>query len=217
MTTERMTIHRALAELKNLDDRITKAIQSGTYAIAVKHSAEKIKGVPVKDFADKIKSDYQSVMDLINRRNAMKRAVVLSNANTKVMVGGVEYTIAEAIEMKNHGMEHIATLLRTMTYNYDVAQNELARNDAEAVEKKAEQYILSVIQAQPKDSKMSVDSDAMKVLREDYIKNNQYDLLDPLDVASIMKKLTDDIHTFNAEIDAALSCSNATTVIEFSY
>lgn len=217
MVTEKMTVHRALAELKTLDDRIDKAIKANKYVVAVKHSAEKINGVPVKEFTEKMKSDYQSVIDLINRRNAMKRAVVLSNATTKVTVGGVEYTVAEAIEMKNHGMEHKTTLLRTMTCNHDVAQNELARNDAEAVEKKAEQYVLSVIQAQPKDSKMSVDSDAMKALRADYIKNNQYDLLDPLDVTAIMKKVTNDIHTFNAEIDAALSCSNALTVIEFSY
>ena len=36
---------------------------------------------------------------------------------------------------------------------------------------------------------MSVDSEAMKALRKTYIENNKYDLIDPLDVASIMEKL----------------------------
>ena len=50
MTTEKMTIHKALAELKTMDDRISKAIRNATYVMAVKHSAEKINGVKVADF-----------------------------------------------------------------------------------------------------------------------------------------------------------------------
>lgn len=50
MTTEKMTIHKALAELKIVDDRIISAINGGTYCVANKHSNEKIKGVPVKEY-----------------------------------------------------------------------------------------------------------------------------------------------------------------------
>ena len=215
--TEKMTIHKALAELKTMDDRINKAIRETTYVLAVKHSAEKINGMTVANFKDKMKSGYQKVMDLIARRDAMKRAVVLSNATTKVQVGGKEYTVAEAIEMKNHGMEFRSQMLYHMNSAYISAQNELARNDGEILEKKAEQYVLAVIAAQPKDSKMSVDSDAMKALRQTYIENNTYDLVDPMDIAKVMEKLDAEINEFNAEVDAALSCSNALTVIEFEY
>ena len=38
MTHEKMTVHKALCELKTLDARITKAIQSSTYVFANKHS-----------------------------------------------------------------------------------------------------------------------------------------------------------------------------------
>lgn len=217
MTQEKMTVHRALAELKNCDDRISKAIRSATYVLAVKHSAEKINGVKVNDFKDQMRSGYQKVADLIKRRDAMKRAVVLSNATTKVKIGDKEMTIAEAIEAKNHGMEFKSELLRVMSNAYTNAQNELTRNGGEALEKKAEQYVLAVIAAQPKDSKMSVDSDAMKTLRQTYIENNAYDLLDPLDIAKVVEALDAEINEFNAEVDAALSCSNALTVIEFEY
>ena len=217
MTKEKMTIHKALAELKTMDDRINKAIRETTYVIAVKHSAEKINGMTVVKFKDKIKSDYQKVTDLIARRDAMKRAVVLSNATTKVDIGGNEYTVAEAIEMKNHGMEFRSALLRSMSSAYIAAQNDLARNGGENLEKKAEQYVLAVIAAQPKDSKMSVDSDAMKALRQTYIENNTYDLVDPMDIAKVMENLDAEINEFNAEVDAALSCSNALNVIEFEY
>ena len=217
MTTEKMTIHKALAELKTMDDRITKAIRNTTYVMAVKHSAEKINGVKINDFKDNMKSGYQKVEDLIARREAMKRAVVLSNAITKVKVGDKEMTVAEAIEMKNHGMEFRSMLLRQINSAYISAQNELTRNSGDILEKNAEQYVLSVIAAQPKDSKMSVDSEAMKGLRKTYIENNTYDLIDPMNIAKVIETLDAEINEFNAEVDAALSCSNALTVIEFSY
>lgn len=217
MTNEKMTVHKALAELKTIDDRISKAMRETCYVLAVKHSAEKISGVSVSDFKTQMKGGYQKVTDLIARRDAMKRAVVLSNATTEVQIGGTKYTVAEAIEMKNHGVEFKKQLLSYMTTAHNTAQNELARNGGEALEQRAEQYVLSVIAAQPKDSKMSVDSEAMKSLRKTYIENNTYDLLDPLDVTKTMAALDAEINEFEAEVDAALSVSNALTVIEFEY
>jgi hypothetical protein len=217
MTHEQMTVHKALAELKTIDSRLTKAMGDTTYVMAVKHSAQKINGVTVDTFKEKMKSGYQKVTDLIARRDAMKRAVVLSNATTTVKVGGVEYTVAEAIEMKNHGMEFRKSLLTRITYAYNNAQNEFNKNNGEALEKRAEKYVLDVINAQPKDSKMSVDSEAMKAVRQTYIDNNKFDMLDPLDVAKIMETLDNEINEFEAEVDAALSVSNALTVIEFEY
>ena len=217
MTNEKMTIHKALAELKVIDSRINKAISDGTYIIANKHSNEKINGMPINEFKTAMKASHDKVMDLINRRNAIKRAVVLSNATTKIKVGNTEYTVAEAIEMKNHGMEFKTTYMRFMAHQNMNAQSELNRNSGEAIEKRAEQYVLSVIQAQPKDAKMSVDSEAMKALRKDYINNNTYDLIDPLNVNKLIEELTDEINEFNTEVDAALSVSNALTVIEIEY
>lgn len=217
MTQEKMTVHKALAELKTMDDRIIKAVNAHPYAIAVKHSAEKINGVAVSEFKDNIKSAYQKVQSLIARRDAMKRAVVISNAATKIVVGDKEYTVAEAIEMKNHGMEYKKALLNRIVDNWHAAEVELNRNSGEAIEKRAEQYVLSVIQAQPKDSKMTVDSEAMKALRKDYIANNTYDLIDPLGVTKLMEGFMDEINEFETEVDAALSVSNAVTVIEFEY
>lgn len=217
MTTEKLTVHRALAELKVIDDRISKAIGEGVYVIANKHSNEKIAGVTINEFKEKMKASHQKVTDLIARRNAIKRAVVLSNAVTKVKIGNDEYTVAEAIEMKNHGMLFKANYMRTLAYQNSTANTELNRNSGEAIEKRAEQYVLSVIQAQPKDSKMTVDSDAMQALRKDYIKNNTYDMIDPLNVNKLIEDLSNEIDEFNTEVDAALSVSNALTVVDIEY
>lgn len=94
MTTEKMTIYKALAELKIIDSRIEKAITNGTFCLANKHSDEKEKGVPLKECERSMQGDYDKSTDLINSRNAIKRAVVLSNAVTTANVGSDTYTIA---------------------------------------------------------------------------------------------------------------------------
>ena len=217
MHNEKMTVHKALAELKVIDSRINKAIIEGNYVVANKHSNEKIQGKTINDFKDHMRACHNKVTDLINRRNAIKRAVVLSNAVTKVKVGDQELTVAEAIEMKNHGMLFKSSYVRAMASQNVAAQSELNRNSGEAIEKRAEKYILDVIAAQPKDAKMTVDSDAMKALRKTYIENNTYDLIDPLNVTKLIEELSNEIEEFNTEIDAALSVSNALTVIEIEY
>lgn len=217
MTKENMTVHKALAELKIIDDRINKAITSGTYVIANKHSNQKIHGMTIDEFRTQMKADFQKVSDLIARRNAIKRAVVSSNAVTKVKVGDTEYTVAEAIEMKNHGMEFKDYFMRAISIQYVRAKNELDLNSGDPLEKRAEQYVLSVIQAQPKDSKMAVDSDAMKNLRAQYIKDNQYDIIDPIGVKDVIDGLDTEVSEFLTEVDAALSVSNAITVLDIEY
>lgn len=217
MTNEKMTVHKALAELKIIDNRINNAIVSGTYVVANKHSNTKIHGMTIDDFKTSMKADFQKVSDLIARRNAIKRAVVASNAVTKVKVGDNEYTVAEAIEMKNHGMEFKNTFKNYIACQYTNAKNEFDKNSGEPLERRAENYVLSVIQAQPKDSKMAVDSDAMKNLRAQYIKDNTYDIIDPIDVKNVIEKLDNEISCFITEVDAALSVSNALTVLDVEY
>lgn len=217
MTKENMTVHKALAELKIIDDRINKAITSGTYVVANKHSNQKIHGMTIDEFKTQMQADFKKVSDLIARRNAIKRAVVASNAVTKVKVGDTEYTVAEAIEMKNHGMEFKDYFMRAISTQYVRAKNELDLNSGDPLEKRAEQYVLSVIQAQPKDSKMAVDSDAMKNLRAQYIKDNQYDIIDPIGVKNVIDGLDTEVSEFLTEVDAALSVSNAITVLDIEY
>ena len=217
MNSERMTIHKALSELKIIDDRITKAIYAGTYVLANKHSNNKIHGMTVDEFKNDMKADFQKVSDLIARRNAIKRAVVASNAVTKVKIGVKEMTVATAIESKNHGMELKEVFKSYLERQYTAAKQELDKNSGDLLEKRAENYVLSVIQAQPKDSKMTVDSDVMKNLRAQYIKDNAYDIIDPIDVKKVIEDLDNEISSFMTEVDAALSVSNALTVIDIEY
>lgn len=213
MTTEKMTVHKALAEIKVMDDRIHTAIYSGVYCLANKHSNEKVKGVAVDDYRKVMQGCYDKVNDLIKRNESIKKAVVLSNAVTKVKIGDNEYTVAEAIWMKNHGIDNKAELLVRLQQQYNKAQAEILKNNGEELDKRAEQYVIGIYGS--KEGK--ADTEAFEKTKKEFIKANQYELLDPIGILKVIEDLEKEIDTFKAEVDAALSTSNAITEIEVIY
>ena len=212
-TVETMAIHKALAELKILDRRIKKEIQNGSYCAANKHSNDKINGIPIEDFEKSVRGTYDKVTDLINRRKAIKKAVVLSNAKTTVKIADVEYTVAEAIEMKNHGIEFEALLINTMDRQYQQAQAEVNRQNGNNLEERADQYV-TAIYGQKEGKTATAD---IEKVRKDFLESNSYEIIDPINVPEKLEALRKEIDSFMAEVDSALSVSNALTEITIEY
>ena len=212
-TVETMTIHKGLAELKILDGRIKKEIQNGSYCAANKHSNDKINGIPIDDFKKSVRGTYDKVTDLINRRKAIKKAIVLSNAKTTVKIADVEYTVAEAIEMKNHGIELEALLINAMDKQYQQAQAEVNRQNGNNLEERADQYV-TAIYGQKEGKTNSADIDKV---RKDFLEANSYEIVDPINVQDKVEALRQKIDAFMAEVDSALSVSNALTEITIEY
>lgn len=213
MTKETMTVHKALAELKLLDSRIEKAIAENIGCVANKHSNDKINGIPLKEYTDLIKSRYDKANDLIKRRKEIKRAVVLSNAVTKVTIDNVEYTVAEAIEMKNHGIEFEKLLMISLQRCYDRAQSTIKQENGKDLENRAEQYVTAIYGN--KEGKTNTD-DIDKV-KADFLTANQYELVDPLNALEKIENLEKRLSNFMAEVDSTLSVSNALTEITIEY
>ena len=212
MIHEKMTVHKALAELKTLDDRINSEITGSIFVRANRHNNMKIFGKTIPDFMADTESSYQSVKALINRRNAMKRAVVLSNAITKVNIGGVEYTVAEAIEMNNHGMENLVELRNCLREQYSSVKRMVESENGDKLVKACENYIQATF-----GTKEKINNPDIEMAQKAYMTNNAYDIVTGLDIEKVIKELTDRIDAFKAEVDSALSVSNALTVIEFDY
>ena len=212
MIHEKMTVHKALAELKTLDDRINSEITGSVFVRANRHNNMKIFGKTIPDFMADTESSYQSVKALINRRNAMKRAVVLSNAVTKVEIGGVEYTVAEAIEMNNHGMENLVGLHNCLREQYSSVKRMVESENGDKLVKACENYIQATF-----GTKEKINNPDIEMAQKVYMTNNTYDIVTGLDIEEVIKELTDRIDAFKAEVDSALSVSNALTVIEFDY
>lgn len=212
MTKETMNVHKALCELKILDDRIIKAIKDCEF-VGVKKVASKMVGsVNADDFREAERNKYGRVVDLMKRREAIKRAVVLSNATTKVLVGGVEYTVAEAIEMKNHGLDGKRKLMNGMAYALEMAERKVEITNTEA-DRKADLYVQGLSNGK------DVKSEETKAIREGYLAGLVVELVDPLPkgARSILDALEEEINSFMVEVDAALSTSNALTQIEVEY
>ena len=212
MIHEKMTVHKVLAVLKILYVCINSEITGSVFVRANRHNNMKIFGKTIPDFMADTESSYQSVKALINRRNAMKRAVVLSNAITKVNIGGVEYTVAEAIEMNNHGMENLVELRNCLREQYSSVKRMVESENGDKLVKACENYIQATF-----GTKEKINNPDIEMAQKVYMTNNTYDIVTGLDIEKVIKELTDRIDAFKAEVDSALCVLNALTVIEFDY
>lgn len=208
MSNEKMSIHRGLAEIKLLDSRIDRAITEGIYCTHNKRSNQKIQGMEIQDFKDKvIKSSFDKVEELIKRRQRIKSAIVKSNALTDVEIAGNKMSVAEAIERKM-SIEYDRDFLNKLKQQYSTALLNIERNNATLTER-ADAQINALYQ-----NKENVDPVKIQSLRNDFIDENTFDLIDPVNIKAKIDKLEKEIEDFEVEVDFKLSESNATTFIE---
>lgn len=213
MTTEKMNIHKALCELKVIDSRIAKQMTSMPTVAVNEHGNQKIQGISVKEYVGLMESSYQKTIDLMTRRDAIKRAVVKSNAETMVVIGGKEYTVAEAIEMKNHGLDFKRQLKDVMTADYNRAKRAAELANGQNLETRADNFIRNLYNV----TDMKNLTDEATAERKKFIEAHTAELIDPMGVAEKIAALEKEIYDFTIEVDSALSSSNATTEIEISY
>jgi len=201
-----MTITRGLAELKLLDSRINRSINE-----AVLGSNSVGKKLPtgyssVEDVEKRAKSDYQSVKDLLKRRNAIKSAIVLSNATTVVEVAGVKMTVAEAIERKT-SISYEEQLLSKMRSTYTQVVNHVDRINNE-MKARLDSHLETLF---GKEGKVNAQSheDIVKAFKAD----NEATFIDPINLEKQINELVKSIEDFNMEVDFTLSESNTITRI----
>ena len=211
MTTETMTIHEALSELKMLDKRITAKIHGIKYCVANRHINTRIDGKTIDEYKQNVQSEYQAVTDLIRRRAAIRNALSRSNAYTTITVCGKEYTLAEAIEFKNSGLNLQRQMLDEMGYAFNTATAAVQREN-DALEDRADKYVKDLF-----GSKEKSNSEDIKNTRDAYVSANKFDFIDPLDISGEIERLSSLVDQFEHEIDSKISVSNALTTITISY
>ena len=214
MIQEVMTVHKALCELKMLDKRINESIMTAEFCRANQHSHVKIDGGTIAEYEAAAVSKYQSTMDMIIRRDAIKRAVVASNAVTEVTIGGNRYTVADAVELRRHGLSYRRTLLQAMTLQLKRVRSTIEQKNGEELTRAADKMV-EVYYGRQTDVKAITEE--MKATREKFIEDNTYELLDPIRIENRIRELDKEITAFETEVDSALSVSNAVTEITVSY
>jgi hypothetical protein len=200
---QQMSITQALAELKLLDKRIQKALDHVEWADV------KTKSNPLdtEKFTRNARAEFQSFTDLVKRYDTIKRAVVLSNATTRVRVGTWEGTVAEAIEYKR-SIFYKRRLLDVMK-NQLLTVKELFKTQQEAVDVRLEKLLHSEL---GKDVKTSPET--ITALTKSFRDNNNVELVDPLDLAGRTKELEEEIESFETNVDWVLSETNGKTLIQ---
>lgn len=203
----KLSIHRALAEIKLLDSRIEKAT-SKKFVGYKKLSEDKVFSSTknTEDYKKEVSSNYQSVIDLINRRILLKSLVNKSNSETIVEINGQKMTVVEAIEYKN-----------IISYKEDLLNNLKAqyRNVTATVQKqndKVENDLNNQLEAlNSSDSNKSKD---LSGFTDIYRQQHNWEIVDGIDIENKIEELEKEIDEFNANIDYVLSESNAITQIE---
>lgn len=209
MEKRKMTIHRALAELKLIDAKIEKGI-SELKPLALNQKDKKVNGYLTEDeFKKQAESAWNSVNDLIKFKVLIKNAIVDSNAKTKVKIGPKDFTVAEAITFRKI-IEQKKQLSKHLTAHFNAATSLLNKNN-EQVDKNADEIVKHSLGA---DKTKEASKDAVDNIKKPYLENNTFHLIDPLNVQEKIKSLEAETGEFEAEVDAVLSESNSTTFIE---
>ena len=209
----KITITRALTELKNLKSRISSGM-SDLSPFAVQRGNLLVGNTAVKpeDFEKRAKADMQSVKDLLDRQFLIKSLIDKSNAKTIVKVGGKEMTIQEVLIKKSFIPQ------KAQLHSYLLRQYTRTQSVMDQAIKDNESMVNDMVRRQQEQSGTKSD----KTEKENLIKqfsdmvNTNYpiSLLDPNNAVSYIDALKKEIDEFEQEVDYVLSESNSTTFIE---
>lgn len=204
-----MTIHRALAELKLINARIEKKI-TNLVPSGLMQKGKKVNGVyDQEEFNKSVQSSYASVLDLIDRKNKIKSAIVIKNSETKIKIGEKEMTIADAINYKS-----LIEIKVNLVESINKKHNQVV---ARLVEKNniINENCQKLIEITFGKDNVQISASDIDGISKPYMEQNECHLVDPLIINDEISKLNNEIMTFKTEVDATLSEINATTLIEF--
>ena len=197
-TKLKLTVTKALVDLKTLDKRIQKLISESVF-VSLKGELRKS---DIK--ISKAQSNYDKIRDLLTMRVKLKSALVISNATTRVKVADMDMTVAEAIELKS-SIKNYKTLLGKLRDQFG-ACNQQMEHDNQRVRQSLESTLKKT--EDTKEQMISLD-----YIRS-HMKIHGVEMDDPIDAQKKMDELETFITNFEDSVDVVLSVTNATTQIE---
>ena len=209
----KMSVTRALAELKRLDGRLNcMAIDQSIFVSVAVGRGDKQKVLGVSDTVQNVVSQIQSNRDRVNSmlemRAKIKSAVVASNAATKVKLGAREMTVAEAIELKK-SIDVKRNMLNT--YRRQVIQaNALVYSQNATLDAQIETNLATIYG----NEKGKVDASMFEAIAKPQREQKEASLIDPIKINDLIKSLEEEISLVETELDFTLSEINAKTEIE---
>lgn len=206
------SIARLLVEYKTLGKQIEDAIKSAIFiGVARKNDGmAQVMGRPesVAELEELIKSKYQRITDLMGRHSKIKAAITLSNATTNVTICGNTMTVADAINLKQTIEKIEKPLVEAMR-----RQHKDSASTFDMLSAKLSTEVNKLIDdANGKDRK--ADQEGLKAAIEIRKQMGSPILIDPIKLRDLIDKKQKESEDYLAEVDFALSESNARTELE---
>ncbi len=212
MTT--MSITRALTRAKTIEKQLARLVESQYVVTLMKREVDDESDV-FKDNLKMTQANFDQFNDLFAELNNIKAAVRKSNEVTKVVIGGEELTVADALVYKN------TIVYRNNFLDRITRENRNAESRVEQSKISADTKFASVRENLIKNSQgQDVSEDYLKTvlteeerrLKKAIVEVKVSGIKDVNDYIEAERKRID---TFIEEVDYVLSESNATTIIEF--
>ena len=212
MTT--MSITRALTRAKTIEKQLTRLVESQYVVTLMKREVDDATDV-FKDNLKMTQSNFDQFNALFAELNNIKAAVRKSNEVTKVVIGGEELTVADALVYKN------TIVYRNNFLDRITRENRNAESRVEQSKISADTKFASVRENLIKNSQgQDVSEDYLKTvlteeerrLKKAIVEVKVSGIKDVNDYIEAERKRID---TFLEEVDYVLSESNAITIIEF--
>lgn len=210
---EKLLVCEALDERDLLEKKIKDAISRSKYCTVRREKDPMTKtGQTDEEFINDANAAYQSITDMIDRRNRINAAIVLSNANTTVKLrSGQEMTVAAAITKRKamSSKDDLEMILIKDLIGQASGLVESYRQIKDEKERKESAYKANFSSRENKLSEDDAKAISTLLAGEEPVK------VDPLDIMKLAQDLSDNYNQLAKDIDTAIKISNATTVVEF--
>jgi hypothetical protein len=205
----KISITRALNELKLLDARIRKEISNTLFVDCCQRKKNQVLTAQTtkEEFMENVKSKKQSIDALVARRNRIKSEIFKSNAQTIVAIANKKYTVIEAIDKKN-SIAYDILLLKKMSEDFTFVKTNIEENRIALEDTINELYKESI------GTEKAVDKNLYDSISKPLMEQNELLMIDPIKIAKEIEKKENEINAFRAEVDFVLSESNSRTEID---
>ena len=217
---EKMLITQALTEKETLQDEICRLIQESKFCFAdtICEREEKTQQRKLNEteFSRNAQELFEKIQEKIKRYYQIEEAIIVSNAKVKIHTQAGDFTVTGAVSLRNRLRGKSAyqnslfevNMERKMDQEYTRSVQQIKNMNLQ-LEERADAIRLSIL---GKDSKGKGDNSLDSV--NDFRKENTMELVDPLDIKTLIEENEAKRNALLSELDTRLKVSNATTFIE---
>ena len=213
----RMTVHRALAQLKSTEDRIANKILNSVFVSSTIGKTGMCKGITIEKMNAQIESDYKSISDMLRNYEKIRLAIVRNNSGIGNLTENIMYadesrkiTLAEVLAYQKHVLPLKNNMVNVMKSQFDQVSNDIERTN-ENVSNQASKVLDGFA---GKNSDQKIDKGQTEVIIQAYLENNQKTFVDPLNIKDLISKLSKEYEDESVWADSCLSEANALRTIE---